>query len=125
MCDPDQATRKVIEGEIDAVMYFEEYEGCVGCTAKVKCSDEFTVECTKCGMVMKRSKCTKHLTARVSVGALDGNYHKLTLFNTVILKIIDGLQPDGADLKRKLLAAPALRFIVDKADVVYSVEKLN
>lgn len=115
----------MIEGEIEAVMYFEEYEGCVGCTAKVKCTDEFVVECTKCGMVMKRSKCTKHLTAKVSVGALDSNYHKLTLFNTVILKIIDGLQPDGADLKWKLLAAPALHFTVDKADVVYSVEKLK
>ena len=53
--------RKVIKGEIDAVAYDEEYEACIGCCAKVR------DECMKCGMVMKRKKCTKFLTARVSV----------------------------------------------------------
>ena len=28
--------RKVIEGEIDGVVYDEEYDGCIGCGAKVK-----------------------------------------------------------------------------------------
>ena len=123
---PEQGTvtRKVIEGEIDAVMYCEEYDGCVGCSAKVQCSDEFAVECTKRGIVMKRSKCSKHLTARLSVGGLDGNCHNDT-FQQCHLKIIEELHADGADLKRKLLAAPALHFIVDKGDVVHSVEKLE
>ena len=61
---------------------------------------------------------------RVSVGGLDGNCHKLTLFNSVILKIIERLQAGGAYSKRKLLAAPALHFVMDKGDV-YSTEKLD
>ena len=48
--------------------------------------------------------------------------HTLTMFNSVISSIIEGV--NGANLKRKLLAAPALRFNADKGDVVYSVQKL-
>ena len=89
----------MIEGEIEAVMYFEEYEGCVGCTAKVKCTDEFVVECTKCGMVMKRSKCTKHLMAKVSVGVLDGRIQQVYInaCYSSSLPVISGV-PQGSIL---------------------------
>lgn len=114
--------KKVIEGEIDGVVYCDEYAGCMGCSAKVRSEDEIVAECTKCGMVMKASKCKKFATARVAVGGRDGKVHTLTMFNSIISSIIKGV--NEADLKRKLLAAPAFRFNVDKGDVVYSVQKL-
>ena len=41
----------------------------------------------------------------MSVGGRDGKVRTLTMFNSVISSIIEGV--NGADLKRKLLAAPA------------------
>ena len=113
---------KKVEGEIDGVVYCDEYAGCMGCSAKVRSEDEIVAECMKCGMMMKVSKCKKFVTARVSVGGWDGKVHTLTMFNSVISDIIEGV--NGVDLKRKLLAAPAFRFNADKGDVVYSVQKL-
>ena len=46
----------------------------------------------------------------------------LTMFNSVISSIVEGV--NRANLKRKLLAAPAFRFNADKGDVVYSVQKI-
>ena len=73
-------------------------------------------------MAMKVSKCKKFVTVRESVGGQDRKVHTLTMFNSVIFSIIEGV--NGANLKRKLLAAPAFRFSADKGDVVYSVQKL-
>ena len=114
--------RKVVEGEIDGVLCTEEYVGCMACKAKVQSEDGVLAECTKCGMIMKVTKRTKFMTARVSVGGRDGKVHTLTMFDSVVSKIIDGV--GGGDVKRKLLAAPACRFLVDKGCVVYSVNKL-
>ena len=44
------------------------------------------------------------------------------MFNSVISSIIEGV--NGADLKRKLLAAPTFQFNADKGDVVHSVQKI-
>ena len=71
---------------------------------------------------MKLNKCTKFLTARVSVESSDGKRHMVTMFNKVIMEIIEGIT--GDNLKRKLLSAPMMRFNVDKGDVVYSLQKL-
>ena len=53
--------RKVIEGEIDGVLYSKEYCGCISCSAKVTGEDELIVECSKCGMVMKQKISVKSL----------------------------------------------------------------
>ena len=113
--------KKVVEGEIDGVVYCDEYAGCMGCS-KIRSEDEIVAECMKCGMVMKVSKCKKFVTARVSVGGRDGKVHTPTMFNSVISSIVEGV--NRANLKRKLLAAPAFRFNADKGDVVYSVQKI-
>ena len=97
--------KKVVEGEIHGVVYCDEYAGCMGCSAKIRSEDEIVAECMKCGMVMKVSKRNKFVTARVSVGGRDRKVRTLTMFNSVISSIIEGV--NGADLKRKLLAAPA------------------
>ena len=80
--------RKVVKGEIDGVLYKDEYEGCVGCNAKVKANDDMVAECTKCGMLMKTSKCKKFLTACVVVINGDGKYYTLMLFNDILRTII-------------------------------------
>ena len=58
--------RKVVEGEIDGVLYSDEYCGCIACNGKVKSEDDMLGECTKCGMLMKLKKCKKLATARVA-----------------------------------------------------------
>ena len=114
---------KVVEGEIEGVLYNEEYVGCMRCNkAKVQSEDGVLAECTKCGVIMKVTKCSKFLTARVSVGDQDDKVHTLTMFDSVVSKIIDGV--GGGDVKRKMLAEPACRFLVDKRCVVYYANKL-
>ena len=113
--------RKVVEGEIDGVMYGEEYEGCISCSAKVTGDDEVAAECTKCGMWMKRSKCKRLLTARVVVNGSDGKSHTLMMFTDALRTIIcEG----ETNVKRALLSTGMLKFLVDKGDVVYSVQQL-
>ena len=58
----------------------------------------------------------------MSVGGVDGQTHTLTMFNSVIMKVVDGVA--GSDLKKRLLSASAMRYNVDKGDIVYSVQKL-
>ena len=55
--------KKVVEGEIDGVVYCDEYAGCMGCSAKIRSEDEIVAECMKHGMVMKVSKCKETLAA--------------------------------------------------------------
>ena len=68
---------------------------------------------------MKVSKCKKFVTARVSVGGQDGKVHTLTMFNSVISSIVEGV--DGANRCWLLLL---FDLIADKGDVVYSVQKI-
>ena len=113
--------RKVVEGEIDGVMYGEEYEGCIGYSAKVTGDDKVAAECMKCGMWMKRSKCKRLLTARVVVNGSDGKSHTLMMFTDALRTIIcEG----ETNVKRALLSTGMLKFLVDKGDVVYSVQQL-
>lgn len=80
-----QESGKIV-GEIDAVVYSEEYDGC---KSKVKSDDNITGECSKCGAIMKLSKCSKFTTAQVAITAKDSHkVHTLTLFHEVITNII-------------------------------------
>ena len=112
---------KTVEGEIDVVMYSEEYYGCLICKAKVNSDDNITGQCSKCGALMKLSKCSKYATAQVKIDAKD-KVHTLTLFHGAIMSIIqlDGVY--GDNIARKLLSAPPLRFNVDRKDV-FTVNK--
>ena len=49
----------------------------MACKVKVQIEDG-VFECTKYGMMMKVTKCSKFLTARMSVGGQDGKVHTLT-----------------------------------------------
>ena len=111
--------KKVAEGEIDGVVYCDEYAGCIGCSAKIRSEDEIVADCIKCGMVMKVSKCKKLVTARVSVGGRDGKVHTLTMFNSAISSIVEGV--NGAN---HCWLPLLFDLIADKGDVVYSVQKI-
>ena len=80
--------KKEVEGEIDAVIYSDNYESCVRCSVKVTWTDYGIAECKRCGTVMKTSKCSKCSTARVSVTATNGETYSLTLFDDVMSKIV-------------------------------------
>lgn len=67
----------VVESEIDRVMHSVEYEGCLGCSAKVLGDDKVAAECTKCGTFMMNSKCKKLQMGRVVVTSGDGKAHTL------------------------------------------------
>ena len=59
--------QKVVIGEIDGVVYCDDYKACMVCNGKAKVVDEVVGECGKCGMMLKRRKCKKLTTARVTV----------------------------------------------------------
>ena len=65
--------------------------GALAVVLKLRGEDELLGECMKRGMVMKLKKCKKFLIARVSVDGSDGKWHTLTMFNNVIMKIVDGI----------------------------------
>jgi hypothetical protein len=113
--------RKVIKGEIDGVKFCEEYDGCIACNGKVGGDDEVVGECSKCGTMVKRTKCKKFVSARVLVADWNDNLkvHSM-MFNDVIKSIVG----DGAGKwRRSLLVAGPHKFNVDKGGIVYSVEK--
>ena len=91
------------------------------CKCKVTSTDGVVAECTKCGTVMKNSKCKMCRTAKVSVTATSGQTHSSTLFNDVIEKIID---EDSEQPDRDLLLALSMKFYVDANNVVYTVKEL-
>ena len=64
---------------------------------------------------------TKSQTAKVSIISRDGKSHTLTIFNDVITDIIG----DNPNIKRALLTADAMKFNIDRNDIVYSVTKLQ
>ena len=98
--------KKTIEGEIDAVLFVDEYEACFTCKSKVQIKDDIIAECSKCGTMMKRKRCMKSQTAKVSVISRDGKSHMVTIFNDVITDIIG----DNPNVKRALLMADTVKF---------------
>ena len=85
-----------------------------GALVAVTGGDEVAAECTKCG---KRSKL---MTARVVVDGSDGKRH--TLMFTDALRSIIG--EGETNVRRALLSTCKLKFLVEKGDVVYSVQQL-
>jgi hypothetical protein len=112
--------RKVIKGEIDGVKFCEEYDGCIACNGKVGGDDEVVGECSKCGTMVKRTKCKKFVSARVMVADGNDKVHSLMMFNDVIKSIVG----DGAgEWRRSLLATGPTSLMWTKGGIVYSVKK--
>ena len=121
--EENSVVKKIVEGDIVGVRNSDDYIGCFACNAKVKTDDDNVLgECTKCGMLVKVSKCKRLMVARVTVSGKDGKMHALTMFNDVIGSIVAGIE--GGSIERKLLLAPTLRLSIDKSDVIYSAQKL-
>ena len=106
--------KKVVEGEIDGVLTFDEYFSCMSCKAKVANVNGGVGECSRCGMLMKVGKCKKQGTVKVMVGRKDKNY-VLTLFHDMMSKV------DGDCMEMKLLSAPAhiLMWIAVMLSILY------
>ena len=123
-CDEEVAgnARKVVVGEIDGVLFSEEFASCVACKAKVKNVNDVVGECTKCGMIMKTAKCKMMPMVKVVVCEQDGKQHVVTIFEEVLVQIVDGVSGDSTTMK--LLNAPTHKFLVDNRDIVYSAQKL-
>lgn len=67
-----EIVRQVVEGEIDGVTFFfamsmKRLASCIACSVKVEGEDELLDKCTNCGLMMKKKKCRKFMTARVVV----------------------------------------------------------
>ena len=113
-----QNENRIIEGEIIAVVYAEEYTSCFTCNAKVKEINEIIGECTKCGLKLKLKRCSSAATARVKFQ--DRNSHKIdvTLFGKEIESITSGVS--GKDLLTKLLNAPDIRLCINTTGIATS-----
>ena len=53
--------KRVVVGDIDAVLSAEEYLGCLCCNGKVKNVNGVVGECPKCGSLVKTKKCMKKM----------------------------------------------------------------
>ena len=70
--------------------------------------DEDFVECDKCGMMLKRTKCKTSKTAHVKVSDQEGKVHVLILFNYVLASVIG----EVTDVRCALLSTDTLKFNV-------------
>ena len=113
-----QNENKIIEGEIIAVVYAEEYIGCFTCNAKVKQINEVIGECTKCGLKLKLKRCKNAATARVKFEDRNGYKMDVTLFGKEIESITAEIS--GKDLVTKLLNTPDIRLCVNSANIATS-----
>ena len=112
---------RVVEGEIDAVEFFDEYVQCIGCKSKVESLDRIIGECKKCGILMKMKRGVKCVIAKVLI--FDGDEMiRVILFSSVINEIISGVGGDG--IKKRLLAAPPVKIQLNSRDVAVSVTML-
>ena len=110
----------VVKGEIVGVVGCDSYSSCKSCKAKVVEVSEVVGECSKCGMKVKMSRCTKSVAARLVVGGEAGKGHRVTAFNEVVDDIIRGV--DGSDVSEELLSVPMMKFTIVR-DVIVSVSK--
>ena len=93
--DEGEIVKQVVVGEIDGVLSAEYYPSCISCNAKVKTMSEVASECTKCGSIVKICKCKKMVLATVIVSGEDGRKHVVTMFNDIVLQVIEGVDGDG------------------------------
>lgn len=69
----------VVKGEIVGVVGCDSYSSCKTCKAKVVEVSEVVGECSKCGMKVKMSRCTRSVAARLVVEDEAGNIELLLL----------------------------------------------
>ena len=98
--------KKVVEGEVFAVLHCENYQGCIECNAKLstqsrRCTAVILAECSKCKTLIKLRMCKNFLTAQVIVAEDNGKQHHLTLFTNIITSIVDRYTNDE-NLKKKV-----------------------
>ena len=98
----------VVKGEIVGVVGCDSYSSCKSCKAKVVEVSEVVGECSKCGIKVEMSKCTKSVAARLVVEDEAGKEHRVTAFNEMVDDIIRGV--DGSDVSEKLLSVPMMNI---------------
>ena len=98
----------------------DSYSSCKSCKVKVVEVSEVVGECSKSGMKVKMSRCTKSVAACLVVEDEAGKEHRVTAFNEVVDDIIRGV--DGSDVTEKLLSLPMMKFTIVR-DVIVSVSK--
>ena len=115
LCSSGSAGRGcVVEGEINGVLTCAEYLSCISCKSEVKELNDVIGECSRCKMAMKIAKCSFE-----SMAKKEG---PVTMFESVISKIVDGVT--GDNLSMKLLCAPECKYCIDYRGIVYAVQKL-
>ena len=116
----DFVAARTIEGEVEAIEYFESFVGCFKCNAKVP-KNESVAECPKCGILRKvRSGCEKLVARVVLRDNTNGALSTATMFEQEIENLTNGVV--GKDMKLKLLAAPQATFKIDSRNIVVGVD---
>ena len=117
-------TRRILKGEISAVISIAEYACCKFCKSKVVSEDNLLAECSKCSALMKLSCCSQTKSAKFVVSEhSSGQETTLLAFEPVLSRIVDGV--NGHSLPVKLLMAPRKLFRFNNRCVVFSVQNDN
>lgn len=112
-----------ISGEVTAVISTAEYYSCKFCCSKVELEEDGVVgECTKCGAVLKVSRCNKMKSAKFVVEDPSSKREMtLSAFEPVLSRIVTGVS--GRNLCLKLLSAPSKMYRFNDRNVVSSVQE--
>jgi len=111
----------VVQGEIIAAKT-EVYLSCRCCSSKVMEVGDI-VQCAKCRVKVKTSRCSsKHIARVLLVDANDKEY-KATIFDKIVKQVLRFCDAASGDIDDKLLNSPVLRYSI-KDEIVISVAKV-
>lgn len=112
-----------MEGFIVAVLGEDEKKTCFYCKGDVTTTHNGNMECGMCRAKMKTSICNKNRSVKFVVVEEDCDYRwKLVAHDEEVSQIVGNERGSLAD---KLLAAPKMKFNIDKNSVVTSCKKLH
>ncbi len=110
---------RVFDAEVVGVISCDNYNSCASCKAKVVKKSEVMGECTKCGMMVKMSRCKQSAAAKLVLEDNSGKVHKVTAFTDVVEDIVR--EQVGSTTAEKILSAPVMKWTVTRKDIVSSV----
>ena len=118
-------TQKAVVGDIISVLSCEEYPCCSECCSKMEPKGACGT-CTRCGTMVRLSKCPTSTTARIKIERDGGGYEIVSVFNNTIATIVGYADCESsATTMEKLLQTPRLTFFINSKGTVSGVTQVE
>uniref|UniRef100_A0A1X7T4X2 Uncharacterized protein n=1 Tax=Amphimedon queenslandica TaxID=400682 RepID=A0A1X7T4X2_AMPQE len=119
-----ESNQLTITGEILSVIYDEQMK-CPLCDWKISVSTaQAILQCSNCSAKFKSSKAKKNSLAKLQIKDLDGEIHKVTMFNSVLSSLLNINLPRESNEEHLLsmdsIKATPIRLVVSRFPPAYA-----